>query len=168
MHAKLVVMSVVLALLSLSTASASRPAVQQTKSTNTNSTAVTFTYDLSNLEWALFAAGVATGFAEEEAKNLDNECLADSATIILNSVHGYEYFMKYVDSNQTDNVMMAYGLTFIIDAFDTYSTIDCTNIEDDYETWVDTTFGSEVVVAASPSHTVMSISDLFKGQNEPV
>ena len=75
-----------------------------------------------------------------------------------------------MDSNQTDNVMMAYALTFMIDAFDTYSEIDCSTLEDDYDIWVTETFGessSDSVVQASPSHIVMSISDLFKGKDEP-
>ena len=116
MHAKLA-LATILSLFSISSTSAQQEI--NTSDIDTN---------LDNLEWALFSAGVLAGFAEAEAQNLGNDCLADAATIIFSSVHSYNYMMEYVEGNQTDNIALAYGLTYIIMGFDTYSTIDCSTL----------------------------------------
>ncbi len=110
---------------------------------------------MENLEWALFSAGVLAGFAEAEAQNLGNDCLSDAATIIFSAVHSYNYMMDYVETNQTDNIALAYGLTYIIMGFDTYANIDCSTLEDDIENW-NSNNGNAELVSSAPNYLVQS------------
>ena len=61
--------------------------------------------------------------------------------------------MEYVEGNQTDNVALAYGLTYIIMGFDTYSTIDCSTLQDDIANW-NSNSGNAELVSAAPQHVV--------------
>jgi hypothetical protein len=45
--------------------------------------------------------------------------LANSTTLIVAVVHINEYMSAYIDSNQTDILMLAYGLTYTVDGIAT-------------------------------------------------
>jgi len=79
----------------------------------------------------MFAAGLLVGLSTEYATDVNNECLADAASIIISSVNTYEYMMVYIDSEEEDNVALAYALTYIIDLTETSGTIDCSGLEQD-------------------------------------
>ena len=40
-------------------------------------------------------------------QDLENDCLSDSVKITVASVHTYEYMTEYVDTNSTDNIVLA-------------------------------------------------------------
>jgi len=102
----------------------------------TNTTVVDLDFDLTTTEWGMFAAGLLVGLSTEYSQNLTNDCLADSATLIVAAVHINEYMGAYIESNQTDNLMLAYGLTYTVDGMATLSELDCSNIEHDINEWL--------------------------------
>lgn len=61
-----------------------------------------FDLDLTASEWLEFAAGFLVGFSSEYAANLENECMASSATLIMSGAHVYEFMMAYIDSGEED------------------------------------------------------------------
>jgi hypothetical protein len=70
---------------------------------------------------------VLVGLSTEYAENLENECMASSAGLIMSGAHVYEYMMAYIDSGEEDTLMLAYALTYIISAFEvlTHIEADC-------------------------------------------
>ena len=64
-----------------------------------NSTVVDLDFDLTASEWAMFSAGLLVGLSTEYSTDLENDCLADSATLIIAAVHAYEYMDLYIESN---------------------------------------------------------------------
>ena len=61
-----------------------------------------FDLDLTTTEWLEFGAGVLVGLSTEYAENLENECMASSATLIMSGAHVYEFMMAYIDSGEED------------------------------------------------------------------
>ena len=45
--------------------------------------------------------------------------------------------MEFIDSNQTDNKALAFGLVYIIDFSETAATIDCSNFGEELNVWLD-------------------------------
>jgi len=103
---------------------------------DSNTTVVDLDFDLTTTEWGMFAAGLLVGLSTEYSQNLTNDCLADSATLIVAAVHINEYMGAYIESNQTDNLMLAYGLTYTVDGMATLSELDCSDIEHDINEWL--------------------------------
>jgi hypothetical protein len=103
---------------------------------DTNTTVVDLDFDLTATEWGMFSAGLLVGLSTEYSQNLTNDCLADTATLIVAAVHINEYMGAYIESNQTDNLMLAYGLTYTVDGMATLSELDCSDIEHDINEWL--------------------------------
>lgn len=82
-----------------------------------------------------FTTGLLVGLSTEYATDVNNECLADSAAIMISAVNTYEYMNVYIESEEEDNVALAYALTYMIDGFEKSSTIDCSSLEDDFNEW---------------------------------
>ena len=83
-----------------------------------------------------FTTGLLVGLSTEYATDVSNECLADSAAIIISAVNTYEYMNVYIESGEEDNVALAYALTYMIDGFEKSSTIDCSTLEDELNDWL--------------------------------
>jgi len=103
---------------------------------DSNTTVVDLDFDLTATEWGMFSAGLLVGLSTEYSQNLTNDCLADTATLIVAAVHINEYMGAYIESNQTDNLMLAYGLTYTVDGMATLSELDCSDIEHDINEWL--------------------------------
>lgn len=71
-------------------------------------------------------------------QDLKNECLSDATRLTVASVHTYEYMTEYIDGGKEDNIVLAQGIIYIIDFFETLSVIDCTNFPEEAAVWIET------------------------------
>jgi len=95
--------------------------------------------ELSTLDWAYFAAGFLAGFSEMlVTKGIESACIRDTANLVGSGVHAYDYMTKFIDSEQTDNTALAYGLVYIVDFTETSATWNCDNFGEDLNEWLNT------------------------------
>ena len=70
-------------------------------------------------------------------QDLQNQCLSDSVSLTVASVHTYEYMTEYIEGGKKDNIVLAQGIIYIIDGFETLSRIDCPDFPDDVKGWIE-------------------------------
>ena len=90
---------------------------------------VALDFDVGTEAWVLFAAGTFVGFMATYGQDLENDCLSDSVRLVVSTVHMHEYMTEYIEGNKTDNIVLAQGMIYTIDAFETLSVINCDNID---------------------------------------
>lgn len=119
----------------------------------------------------MFASGFLVGFSEMLiSKGIESKCIADTANLVVAGVHSYDYMTDFIESNQTDNEALAYGLVYIIDFSETAATWNCDNFGEDLNAWLNSLSGSfdaqektentdETMVVESTSPIVLNHED---------
>jgi len=62
---------------------------------------------VGTVNFALFGAGTFVGLMATYGQDLENDCLSDSVRLTVAGVHTYEYMTEYIDTNKTDNIVLA-------------------------------------------------------------
>merc|ERR1711998_144519 len=137
-------------------------------------------WDLSAMDWFMFAAGILVGFAEQLATNgVESSCIADSASLAVSGVHAADYMNDYLDSEKTDNAALAYALVYIVDFFEVSSTWNCDNLDEELNAWSNQLTGSfssdktedtteSLIVDSTPivwNHEDFECNDCFGGDD---
>ena len=125
---------------------------------------VTIDFDVGVVAYALFGAGTFVGLMATYGQDLKNPCLSDANRLTVASVHTYEYMTEYIDGGKQDNIVLAQGIIYIIDFFETLSVIDCTTFPEDAAVWIETQNWAElfaIETSVPPSQNVQSSPTVF-------
>ena len=57
--------------------------------------------------------------------------------LTVSSVHTYEYMTEYIEGGKEDNIVLAQGMIYTIDAFETLSVIDCSDFDTTLAGWIE-------------------------------
>ena len=124
---------------------------------------VTIDFDVGVVAYALFGAGTFVGLMATYGQDLKNPCLSDANRLTVASVHTYEYMTEYIDGGKQDNIVLAQGIIYIIDFFETLSVIDCTTFPEDAAVWIETQNWAELfaIETSVPPQNVQSSPTVF-------
>lgn len=76
-------------------------------------------WDLSLLDWSLFAGGILIGLSESLAtEGIDNRCIADSANIVVSAFHTKEYMDDFIETNKTDTTALTYSMVYFVSGWE--------------------------------------------------